>query len=69
VVSDFEQGIDVLRLLGVHLGPAAGRLDALDPTNGAHGGQTGAWIEFGAHDIFLQNIEAATLTLDDFVFV
>ena len=68
VIRDFEPGSDHLRLIGLSLGPEAGRLDKLNPSDGSHQGVSGTWVEFGSHRIFLDNVEAAALSLTDFLF-
>lgn len=69
VITDFEQGQDHIRFVGLHLGPASQRLGALKLEDGTHSGSEGVWIHFGENDLFLEQVSATELSLDDFYFV
>ena len=68
VIRDFEPGLDHLRLVGVNLGPAEGRLDKLHLSDGSFLGMSGTWMTFGGNDIFLDGVEVADLHQNDFLF-
>lgn len=68
IILDFELGTDSLRLIGLDLGREEGRLDKLNLTDSSYQGEAGVWIEFGSHQIFLDGVKAADLSLDDFLF-
>lgn len=68
VIRDFEPGLDHLRLVGVNLGPAEGRLDKLHLSEGSFWGVSGTWMKFGRNDIFLERVEISDLDQNDFLF-
>ena len=68
VITDFEDGIDKLRLTGVQNAPNSGlkgRVDALNITDTADGAQ----INYDGHTILLEGTSAADFGVDDFIFL
>lgn len=67
VIEDFEQGSDVLRLVGQRMG--SNPLDRLDMSTGQFEGDRGTIVEFADHTIILVGVESDDLGLSDFLFV
>ena len=67
VISDFEDGIDTIRVTGLR-NPAdpVARLDITDIT---YEGQAAATLSYGAHTVIVLGISASELTETDFLFV
>ncbi|MDU8912153.1 choice-of-anchor L domain-containing protein [Aestuariicoccus sp. MJ-SS9] len=68
VITDFEDGIDSFRMVGVENAPGtglAGKLDALGITDTAGG----ALIDYQGHTVLIEGVSASDLTLDDFTFL
>lgn len=67
VIQDFEQGSDVLRLVGQRMG--SNPLGRLDMSTGQFEGDRGTIVEFADHTIILVGLESDDLGLSDFLFV
>ncbi|MDU8912304.1 hypothetical protein [Aestuariicoccus sp. MJ-SS9] len=68
MITDFEGGIDSLRMLGVENAPGsglAGMVAALDITDTA----AGALMDYQGHTVLIEGVAAADLTVDDFSFL
>ncbi|KMK63977.1 M10 family metallopeptidase [Puniceibacterium sp. IMCC21224] len=68
VVTDFQNGIDTIRLSGVQNAPGSGLggyVDALEIT----GTDNGVQLAYGGHVIVLEGVTAAQLDSSDFIFV
>ncbi|MDU8912952.1 calcium-binding protein [Aestuariicoccus sp. MJ-SS9] len=68
VITDFEDGIDSFRMVGVENAPGsglAGKLAALGITDTAGG----ALIDYQGHTVLIEGVAASDLTLDDFTFL
>ncbi|MDU8914101.1 calcium-binding protein, partial [Aestuariicoccus sp. MJ-SS9] len=68
VITDFEDGVDSFRMVGVENAPGsglAGKVAALNITDTAGG----ALIDYQGHTVLIQGIAAADLTTEDFTFL
>ncbi|MGJ8628914.1 MAG: pre-peptidase C-terminal domain-containing protein [Sulfitobacter sp.] len=65
-VTDFQTGIDTLRLVGVGLG--SDPFDALTMSNITVGGQNAVLIDYGPHNITLLGLQESDLSSGDFLF-
>ncbi|SFD70197.1 CAP domain-containing protein [Roseivivax sediminis] len=68
IVTDFEPGLDRLRLTGIDNAPGSGlvgKVAALTPTDTVEG----AILSYDGQLILLENVRVADLTLDDFLFI
>ena len=68
LVTDFEDGTDLLRLVGRRL-PGNDPLSKLGITDVRLGGEDAAQIVYGDHTILLPGVSAADLSTDDFLFL
>ncbi|MDU8913441.1 ELWxxDGT repeat protein [Aestuariicoccus sp. MJ-SS9] len=67
-ITDFEDGIDSFRMVGVENAPGsglAGKVAALNITNTAGG----ALIDYQGHTVLIEGVAAADLTVEDFTFL
>ncbi|ETW11132.1 RTX toxin [Roseivivax marinus] len=72
VITDFEAGLDMVRLAGVENAPGtglAGKLASLDITDVTLDGVAGTTLDYDGQTIFVAGVSAVELGLDDFVFV
>ncbi|MDU8913440.1 calcium-binding protein [Aestuariicoccus sp. MJ-SS9] len=68
IITDFEDGIDSFRMVGVENAPGsglAGMVAALNITNTAGG----ALIDYQGHTVLIEGVAAADLTVEDFTFL
>lgn len=63
VISDFEDGVDTIKISGV-----AGGFGALEITDTTYGFESAALIEVNGHSITVVGVSAADLSADDFNF-
>ncbi|RDD64368.1 hypothetical protein DU478_20435 [Thalassococcus profundi] len=68
LVTDFEDGTDLLRLVGRRL-PGNDPLSKLGIADVRLGGEDAAQIVYGDHTILLPGVSAADLSTDDFLFL
>ncbi|MDU8914037.1 calcium-binding protein [Aestuariicoccus sp. MJ-SS9] len=68
VITDFEDGVDLIRMTGVENAPDSGLqgyVDALNITDTAEG----ALIDYQGHTVLIEGVSAADLTVEDFTFL
>ncbi|WP_146592436.1 FG-GAP-like repeat-containing protein [Puniceibacterium confluentis] len=68
VITDFEDGVDSFRMVGVENAPGsglAGKVAALNITDVA----VGAQIDYQGHTVLIEGVAAADLTVEDFIFL
>ncbi|KMK67516.1 calcium-binding protein [Puniceibacterium sp. IMCC21224] len=69
LVTDFEDGLDRIRLGGVEGMGRQGRFDGLDIADAMIDGTAGATVSYHGHVISMIGVSAADLGVSDFVFV
>ncbi|MGJ8597930.1 hypothetical protein [Sulfitobacter sp.] len=67
VIADFEDGTDLVRLVGLGLG--GNPMSRIDISMDALGAERGAMIDYGPHQILLVGIDPDDLSRSDFLFV
>lgn len=65
VITDFEDGYDLIRIHGIDAAGMQGRLNALTPTD-TH---DGVELTYGGHLILLRDVFVDTLGVEDFIFI
>ncbi|WP_372892933.1 calcium-binding protein, partial [Rhodosalinus sp.] len=68
VITDFEDGLDTFRMIGIENAPGSGLqgyLAALDIADTAEG----ALMSYQGHGILVEDVAAADLGQDDFIFI
>jgi Ca2+-binding RTX toxin-like protein len=68
-ITDFEDGTDLLRLVGLHPGPAGGRMDFVDLRETLAGDAPATLLDYGDYRISLRDIRVDDITEDDFLFL
>ncbi|SLN18291.1 Bifunctional hemolysin/adenylate cyclase precursor [Roseivivax jejudonensis] len=71
-ITDFEDGLDRLRLVGVDNAPGsglAGKLEALNPTDARVDGADSVLLVYEGHRIEVVGLSVATLDIGDVIFI